>query len=130
MNAIDVAKAALEVAGAEAEAVAHVEHSGLARFAGSEVHQPTLIVNTMFTIRVVQDNRAGVATTNKIDAKGLAEVVERARAAASSSPPDDAFPGLAPPAELPTVEGYDEDTARLGPEEQAQLAGAAIEAGR
>lgn len=129
MNAVDVAKAALEAASGEAEAVAHVEHSGLARFAGSEVHQPTLIENTMVTVRVVQDSRAGVATTNKIDANGLAEVVERARAAARSSPPDDAFPGLAPPTDLPKVEGYDEDTARLGPEEQAQLAGAAIDAG-
>jgi predicted Zn-dependent protease len=129
VNAIDVAKAALEAAGEEAEAVAHVEHSGLARFAGSEVHQPTLIENTMVTLRVVQNNRAGVATTNKIDADGLAEVAERARAAARSSPPDAAFPGLAPPADPPKVEGYDEDTAALGPEEQAQLAGAAIEAG-
>ncbi len=129
MNAIDVAQAALEAAGGEAEAVAHVEHSGLARFAGSEVHQPTLIENTMVTLRVVEDSRAGVATTNKIDANGLAEVAERARAAARSAPPDDSFPGLAPPADPPKVEGYDEDTAQLGPEEQAQLASAAIDAG-
>ena len=129
MNAIDVANAALEVVDGEAEAVAHVEHSGLARFAGSEVHQPTLIENAMVTLRVVQDTRVGVATTNKIDADGLAEVAERARAAARSAPPDDGFPGLAPPADPPKVEGFDEDTARLGPEEQAQLADAAIEAG-
>ena len=129
MNAIDVANAALEVVDGEAEAVAHVEHSGLARFAGSEVHQPTLIENAMVTLRVVQDTRVGVATTNKIDADGLAEVAERARAAARSAPPDDGFPGLAPPADPPKVEGFDEDTARLGPEEQARLADAAIEAG-
>ena len=129
LNAIDVANAALEVVDGEAEAVAHVEHSGLARFAGSEVHQPTLIENAMVTLRVVQDTRVGVATTNKIDADGLAEVAERARAAARSAPPDDGFPGLAPPADPPKVEGFDEDTARLGPEEQAKLADAAIEAG-
>ena len=74
MNALDVAKAALETAGGEAEAVAHVEHSGLARFAGSEVHQPTLIENAMVTLRVVHGNRAGIATTNRIDAPGLAEL--------------------------------------------------------
>ena len=53
VNALDVANAALEAVDGEAEAVAHVEHSGLARFAGSEVHQPTLIENAMVTLRVV-----------------------------------------------------------------------------
>ncbi|MGZ8692439.1 MAG: TldD/PmbA family protein [Gaiellaceae bacterium] len=129
MNALDVAQAALDTAGGKAEAVAHVEHSGLARFAGSEVHQPTLIENTMVTLRVVHGNRAGVATTNKIDAAGLAEMARRAADAAESAPPDEAFPGLAPPAEPPAVEGYDEETAALGPGDQARLAAAAIDAG-
>jgi PmbA protein len=129
VNALDVAQAALDTAGGEAEAVAHVEHSGLARFAGSEVHQPTLIENTMVTLRVVHGNRAGVATTNKIDAAGLAEMARRAADAAESAPPDEAFPGLAPPADPPAVEGYDEETAALGPGDQARLAAAAIDAG-
>jgi predicted Zn-dependent protease len=129
VNALEVAQAALAVAGGEAEAVAHAERSGLARFAGSEVHQPTLIENVVVTLRVVQDTRVGVATTNKVDEEGLAEVARRAAEAAASAPPDDAFPGLAPPAEPAQVEGYDEETAQLGPEEQARLAGAAIGAG-
>lgn len=129
MNALDVARAALETAGREAEAVAHVEHSGLARFAGSEVHQPTLIENSMVTLRVVHGNRAGIATTNKIDAPGLAELARRAADAADSAPPDESFPGLAPPAEPPAVEGYDEETAALGPGDQARLAAASIDAG-
>jgi predicted Zn-dependent protease len=129
VNALDVAKAALDTAGGEAEAVAHVEHSGLARFAGSEVHQPTLIENAMVTLRVVHDNRAGVATTNKIDAAGLAELARRAADAAESAPPDETFPGLAPPADPPDVEGFDDETAALGPGDQARLAAAAIDAG-
>jgi PmbA protein len=129
VNALDVAKAALDAAGGEAEAVAHVEHSGLARFAGSEVHQPTLIENACVTLRVVHGKRVGVATTNKIDAPGLAEVARRATDAAESSPPDESFPGLAPPAHAPAVEGYDEETAALGPGDQARLAAASIDAG-
>ena len=129
MNALEIARAALDAASGEAEAIAHVEHSGLARFAGSEVHQPTLIENAVVTLRVVRDSRAGVATTNKIDADGLAELAHRAADAAESAPNDDTFPGLAPPSDPPAVEGYDEDTAQLGPGEQARLAGAAIEAG-
>jgi len=128
VSALDVARAALEAAGGEAEAVAHSEHSGLARFAGSEVHQPTLIENLVVTLRVLHGNRAGVATTNRIDDEGLAELVQRASAAAESAPPDETFAGLAPPAQLPDVQGYDEATAGLGPGDQARLAAAAIDA--
>jgi PmbA protein len=128
MSALDVAHAALEAAGGEAEAVAHSERSGLARFASSEVHQPTLIENVVVTLRVLHGNRAGVATTNKIDEEGLAELVQRASAAAESAPPDDSFPGLAPAAHPPDVGGFDEATAALGPDDQARLAAAAIDA--
>jgi PmbA protein len=128
VNALEIAQAALTATSGEAEAVAHVERSGLARFAVSEVHQPTLIENAMVTLRVVRDGRSGVATTNKVDGDGLAEVARRASDAAASAPPDDTFPGLAPPVDPPPVEGYDEETAELGPDEQAQLAGAAIAA--
>jgi len=129
VNALEVAKATLESVEGEAEAVAHVEHSGLARFAGSEVHQPTLIENAMVTLRVVQDNRLGVATTNKIDTAGLAELARRASDAAASAPPDETFPGLAPPASAPAVAGFDDETAALGPDDQARLAATAINAG-
>ena len=128
MSALDVARAALEVVGEEAEAVAHSERSGLARFAGSEVHQPTLIENIVVTLRVVRGKQSGTATTNRVDPQGLAEVAQRAREAADSSPPDDSFPGLAPSAQPPAVDGYDEETAALGPDGQARRAAAAIEA--
>ena len=129
MNALEVAKAALETVDGEAEAVAHVEHSGLARFAGSEVHQPTLIENAIVTLRVVRDTRLGVATTNRLDEAGLEELARRAQDAAASAPADETFPGLAPPVVLPSVEGFDDETAALGPDDQARLAAAAIDAG-
>jgi PmbA protein len=128
VSALDVARSALEAAGGDAEAVAHSERSGLARFADSEVHQPTLIENVVVTLRVAHGNRVGVATTNKVDTDGLAELAQRATAAAESAPPDDTFPGLAPPAQPPAVDGYDEATAALGPDDQARLAATAIDA--
>ena len=128
MSALEVARAALDAAGEEAEAIAHSERSGLARFAESEVHQPTLIENVVVTLRVVRGNRTGVATTNKVERDGLAELAQRAAAAADSAPADDSFPGLAPGADPPHVDGYDERTAELGPDDQARLAAAAIDA--
>ena len=105
------------------------EHSGLARFAGSEVHQPTLIENDVLELQIVRDGRLGVAATNRTDEEGLARA-RRARRARprTSAPADPDFPGLAPPADPPEVEGYDEETAALGADDQARLAAAAIDA--
>jgi predicted Zn-dependent protease len=128
VKASTVADAALEAAGSDAEAIVHVERSGLARFAGSEVHQPTLIDNVVVTLRVVRNERFGAATTNKVDEPGIAELARRARDAAESAPPDETFPGLASPAEIPHVEGYDDETAQLSPDDQARLAATAIDA--
>ena len=130
-SATDVAGRALEAArGEEAEAVAVAELSGLARFAASEVHQPTLIENTVVTLRVVRDGKVGWASTNRVEDDGLRDLATRAAEAADSARPDETFPGLATPEPLPAIEGYDEATAELGADEQARLAAAAIEAAR
>jgi PmbA protein len=125
-RALDVARAALEATSDDAEAVANVERSGLVRFAASEIHQPTLIDNVVVMLRVVRGSKIGIATTNRIDAAGLADLARRAEQAAASAPDDPEFPGLARPAPLPEVDGFDETTAELPAHEQARLAGEAI----
>src|SRR3954463_10036649 len=50
----------------------------------------------------------------------------RAREVADSAVAEPAFPGLAPPTAVPDVDAWDEETASLGPEEQARRAAAAI----
>ena len=112
----------------EAERLVHSERSGLARFAGSTQHQPTLVDDTVVTLRAVRDGRVGVAVTNRTSDDGLREVAARAADAAERVREDPDFPGLAEPADPPQVDGYDEETAALGPDEQAQLAAAAIAA--
>ncbi|MEX0674949.1 MAG: metallopeptidase TldD-related protein [Gaiellaceae bacterium] len=127
---LDAAELALAAAEAdEAEVVVHAERSGLARFAASEIHQPTLVDNAVVRLRVVRDGRIGSAATNRVTTEGLAELARRAAEAADSARPDESFPGLAPAAELPAVEGYDRETAALTPEELARLARAALAAG-
>lgn len=128
-EALELAQRALRAAeGDEALALANRERSGLARFAGSEVHQPTLIENDVVELQIVRDGRVGVAVANRTDDEGLKALAARAAEAADSAPADPDFPGLAPKAEPPAVEGYDEETASLSPEDQAHLAAAAIEA--
>jgi PmbA protein len=112
----------------EADVSVHREHSALARFASSQQHQPTLIDDTVVTVRVVRGRQVGVAATNRTGDDGLREAAARAAAAAEHVRVDPDFPGLPGPAELPRVDGYDEDTAALSPEEHARLAADAITA--
>src|SRR5919109_2592080 len=128
-RALELADRARRAAEAdEADAVAHVERSGFARFASSEVHQPTLIRDETLTLRVVRDGKIGCAVTNRTDGEGLREAARRAAEAADSAKPDPDYAGLQPPTDVPEVEGFDEATAALTPEEQAAAASAAIEA--
>jgi PmbA protein len=129
VSGLELAERALRAAeGDEALALVHSERSGMARFAGSAVHQPTLIENEVVELQIVRDGRLGIASVNRSDDEGLRVLAERAAEAADSAPADPDFPGLAPPAQPPPVEGYDEETAALTAEEQARLAAAAINA--
>jgi PmbA protein len=92
------------------------------------VHQPTLIRDESLTLRVVRDGKVGCAVTNRTDEEGLREAAQRAAEAADSAKADPDFAGLQPPMDVPTVAGFDEDTAALTPEQQAASASAAIEA--
>jgi predicted Zn-dependent protease len=125
--AADVAERALRAAeGDEALVVVLAERSGLARFAETEVHQPTLIENVVATLLVARDGRLGTASTNRVDEEGLTALARRAGEAAATAGGTGDFPGFAAPAETPPVDGFDPETAELSPERQAELAGAAI----
>lgn len=129
MSALDLAERALRAAeGDEALAVVQSERSGMARFAGSEVHQPTLIENEVVELQIVRDGRLGIASANRTDDDGLRTLAARAGEAADSAPADPDFAGLAPATAPPAVEGFDEEAASLDAEDQARLAAAAIEA--
>jgi PmbA protein len=130
-ESLELAERALGLAsGDEAEVVVSSEVSGFARYAGSEVHQPTLIGNTTVQLRLLRDGRAGLASTNRTDDEGLAELARRARDVVASASENPELPPLAPPASFPEIAGYDEETAELGAEGQARLAAAAISASR
>jgi PmbA protein len=129
VSTLELAQRALRAAkGDEALALVQSERSGMARFARSEVHQPTLIENDVVELQVVRDGRLGIASGNSTDDEGLRTLAARAGEAADSAPADPDFPGLAAPADPAAVEGYDEEAASLGAEDQARLAAAAIDA--
>jgi PmbA protein len=129
IDALETAERAVAAAEAdEAEAVVMAERSGFARFAASEVHQPTLVEDATLSLRVVRDGKVGIAATNDLGDEGLARLARRAAESADSAPAEDSFPGLTDPLPLPAVGGYDEELATLEPDDQARLAAAAIDA--
>lgn len=124
---LELAERALALAeGDEAEAVVQSERSGLARFARSEVHQPTLIENDVVQLRVVRDGALGTASGNRVDDAGLRELAARAGEVAANAPADPDFPGLATAASYPDVAAFDEETAALGADDQARVAAEAF----
>jgi predicted Zn-dependent protease len=127
LSAIELAAHALHAAdGDEAEAFVHAERSGLARFASSSQHQPTLIEDEIVTLRVVRDGRVGVAVSNRTSDDGLRALAARASDAADNAPVDPEFPGLASRAPLPEIAGFDEETAAMTEDDYAKTAAAAI----
>jgi PmbA protein len=122
---LEIAQRVLDLARVSAEAVVQRERSGLARFAASEVHQPTLVESTVVHLRIADGGKVGSAETTRVDDDALRELVRRACDAAA---PERDFAGFATPAHLPDVDGWDEQTAQLAAEEQAQLAASAFDA--
>jgi PmbA protein len=116
--------------GDEADAIVLAERSGLARFASSEIHQPTLIENAVAILRIVRDGRIGAAMTNRIDDEGLRDLAGRAGDAAESAVAEPDFPGLPEPEPVPAVQGYDEALAQLGADDLARHARRAIDVPR
>jgi PmbA protein len=111
-----VADAALSLPDADGVEVLFLhEWGGLTRFASSSIHQSTHREDTGVRVRVVKDDRIGVASTNDFTIEGARRAAEHALEMANVVAPDALFPGLAAPAQVPEVDAYDEATASATP---------------
>ncbi len=126
-----VEQALASVREGEAEVILTSRDAALTRFANSRIHQNVAEHDATIRVRVVDDGRTGVASTNRTDADGLREVAERAVAICRHATPN---PGGAPltgpvPSTAPPDLGFADATARSGPEMRAVGARAVIVAG-
>jgi predicted Zn-dependent protease len=116
---------------AGAEAIFTEREAALTRFANSRIHQNVAERDATLRVRLVQDSRTGVASTNRLDDDGLAEVVARASATLALATPNPQGAPLSPP--MPSTAdpglGYVAATARADPEQRAAGARAVIAAG-
>ena len=122
-----VADVALEVGGVDGVEVLFMHEWGaLSRFADSAIHQSTSMENTGLRVRVVKENRVGIAASNEFTKEGARRVAESAKELAEVASPDPLFPGLAPREDVPRVDRFDETTAATSPEERAELIAALV----
>ena len=113
------------------EALVLAQDLALTRFATNRIHQNVREHDATLQVRVVDHDRIGVASTNKLDEAGIRDVVERASAIAERSAPNPAA------AVLPEPDGRDHDpdlgyvpgTAEASPELRARGARVVIDAG-
>jgi PmbA protein len=105
----------------ETEALVFSSESALTRYTHNYIHENMVEKNWQLSVRAVIGKRVGVASTNRLDAQGIADVVARATDIARLSPEDADFPGLpddnSATDDIP--ETCDEATASLGPDARA-----------
>ena len=120
------ALAAAVAAGAqEAEVVVSAGSASLTRFAANRIHQNVSESDAQVSIRAVLGKRSGVAATNRLDPESLRRCAQAAVAAASSSQPDESFPGLPQPTAGATPAGGPASEATLRFDETARATAAA-----
>jgi len=127
----------LELVGgrAEAEVTATAGRSALTRFANSHIHQNVAEEHLGVRLRLASDGRLAAASTDRTDLDGLKRLVETTFEAARLRPPDERWPGLAPPARSPHARvaesspHYDPATHRAPASERADVVRQFVDAG-
>jgi PmbA protein len=113
----------------EAEVLYSARDSSLTRFANSQIHQNVAEHDAQVRVRLVAGGRTGVATTNRLDEAGIAEVVDRAATARDRAERND---DLTPLAERGSgadeATGWSDATAAADPAVRAEGARAVIAA--
>jgi predicted Zn-dependent protease len=115
--------------GAEAQVVVRWSAHALTRFANSRIHQNIENEEILVSVKLAEDGRVAMATTNRTDRDSLKDVVARAHRAARVRPVDPAWPGVAGPAPVPPHDHWDEATAAATPDQRAAIVGAFLSAG-
>ena len=96
---------AAQSAGADqSEAIVVAADEALTRFAGNRIHQNVASSDVELQLRAVVGSRVGVASTNAVDAAGIAACAKAALESARRSPVDPDFPGLPGPHAVTTLD--------------------------
>lgn len=117
----EVLEAAMRLLPGDGEVMYTGRDAALTRFAGSRIHQNVSEHDASLRVRAVDGNRSGVASTNRLDAEGIRDVVQRAADICRRSAPNPASASLpaATAGEVDSSVGYVAATAEADPERRA-----------
>jgi predicted Zn-dependent protease len=127
---LDTCERVLALVGTDAEAEITVTAGteALTRFATGFIHQNVADAVQQVHLRLALDGRVAEASANQTDDDALARLVRSTADAARLQPVDPGWPGLAPPADAPAVDHWDDATAAAQPSERAERVGAFVTA--
>lgn len=127
---LDTCERVLALVGTDAEAEVTVTAGteALTRFATGFIHQNVADAVQQVHLRLALDGRVAEASANQTDDDALARLVRSTADAARLQPVDPGWPGLAPPADAPAVDHWDDATAAAEPAERAERVGAFVTA--
>ena len=107
---------------AETEVTVRGGTDALTRFANSFIHQNMAESVSHVVLRVAVDGRtAATSLDGPTDDETLGRLIDGVLEAARVRPEDPEWPGLAPRAEAPAIDHWDEATAAATPEDRARL---------
>jgi predicted Zn-dependent protease len=127
---MDVCERVLERVGdrAEAEVTVTTGTEALTRFATGFIHQNVADAVRGIHLRLAVGGRVAEGSVNQADDTSLDRLVQSTLEAAGLQPVDAGWPGLAPVAEAPDIDHWDEETATADPAARAARVGAFVSA--
>ncbi len=111
---------------ADSEIIIAAGSSALTRFANNAIHQNVAERSCHLSVRTQIDGCTARATTNRLDAESIRQVVEDAVALTKLQEPDAELLPMAEAAPAPDVARWFEDTARVTPADRARAVAEAI----
>lgn len=112
---------------AQTEVMLQAESNALTRFAGNRIHQNMGSNGCQLTIRTLEGEGIGHASTNLLDDESLRQALNWARQVARSGRIPARPPNLAEPQQYREIRNYFETTARCSPADRAEMARMIIE---
>lgn len=124
----EILKRVIARAGGEAEAWLGGGRMDVTRFAQNSITQHVSEDDLLLSLRLVEGDRTGRASTNQLDDAGIDACIARARLATHNARPIPGLLRVAEPVPVEPLDVYDEATAQLSPESRSEVVAAAISA--
>lgn len=106
---------------AQTEVVLLTEDSSLTRFAGSVIHQHVTERNQTLILRVIQEKKIAVVTTNMFQPSSIKKILQKANSLVKIQHPNDEFISLPEPKSIPEIETFSEKISLLTPHRKVKM---------